>query len=846
MFNHKNRYKILSKAIAIVLVCLFLVNDIAWALPKTSTLATQSIFNPIINAVGIQRQRQVELELSGIIAMALRGLKRDGANNNRNKYISFLNINSALDHRCDKKDFTERTLEILDSPAILENNPGKPIVIRIKPATNPGTQRYFKIIFRGDKLEDMFDASKIEVMEERADSALAATPATPTGPVAAVEKNDPRRVGMEIIEGIARKGLNLKGPITRDSLSGAIQLFKESDVENRNKIVGQITDAVIEMQREVVPSRGKEKKFGTTDLLNKAKVAGVDVCAPLDITLVWEKTSDGSLRLANFAVDAGGGATNTAKAVANNGQYFGLLKLMGNDAAAGTMVARLAKEHIIASFISTNSGQKINIIHVVENESVGGTSNLGGAIVSSVIDDLLAGVRKMLNKSPNMKWLTITAGGRILSKETPRAYSSILDIAHEHGVDALVDFNYNSSREEIKAVLEAKRKNPADIITPNMEEFILILKKTGVYIREGLSKGTITDDEIIEYSRGLIGRYNLRGVLIKRDKNGLILVLPEKVVKTAAVPVDVVSVTGAGDAANSGFMLAMVEGKSWEDAVSQANLFGAATVTMPGSSVATPEAIKHILTASPAISISNELLLLNRASVYLRNYPVDETIDLSLIPKEDLEANMKTWAYIIALNDKHGLNVNYIFESDDETYRTEAKRSLFGKIDEIKDIDHDAIKVRVTDRCRPDALQVHIMKKEDVEKLEIMSEGVLPVALSEGTALEGTPLRDFISASAIGLAQAACKIMQTEKDPHLSEVIEQEILPRMQNIYKRLFPDKDIKGIVTKETIFNMIDYNPIVRRNLAIALALPPIIRAAIQYLKDYHDRIHVLQQAA
>jgi hypothetical protein len=118
--------------------------------------------------------------------------------------------------------------------------------------------------------------------------------------------------------------------------------------------------------------------------------------------------------------------------------------------------------------------------------------------------------------------------------------------------------------------------------------------------------------------------------------------------------------------------------------------------------------------------------------------------------------------------------------------------------------------------------------------------------MSEGKALEGTPLMDFMSASAIGVAQAACKKMQIEKNPHLEEALEQEILPRMQHTYQRLFPDKDIKAIVTKETLIDMISNNSVVRKNLAIALALPPIIRAAIQYLKDYHDRIHLLQQAA
>jgi len=240
--------------------------------------------------------------------------------------------------------------------------------------------------------------------------------------------------------------------------------------------------------------------------------------------------------------------------------------------------------------------------------------------------------------------------------------------------------------------------------------------------------------------------------------------------------------------------------------------------------------------------ISDNLKVLRRASRYLDKYPVDETINLSLIPKEDLEENMKTWARIIALHNSYGLDVNYIFKSDDEGYGAEAKRMLFDKINKISSkthIDADKLKARVTDICRPNALQVHIMRKENLEKLKVIPEGVLPIAMSEGMTLEGTPLRDFMSASTIGLAQAACKRMQIEGDPRLIEAIEQHILPRMRHIYQRLFPDQDIKEIITKETILNMIDDNPIVRRNLAIALALPPIIRLSIEYLKDYHDKL-------
>ncbi len=61
MFICKNRYSVLSKAIAVALVCLFLVNDIAWSNPidhssSNATLAAQSRLKPFFEKYGLDFQ----------------------------------------------------------------------------------------------------------------------------------------------------------------------------------------------------------------------------------------------------------------------------------------------------------------------------------------------------------------------------------------------------------------------------------------------------------------------------------------------------------------------------------------------------------------------------------------------------------------------------------------------------------------------------------------------------------------------------------------------------------------------------------------------------------------------
>ena len=138
-------------------------------------------------------------------------------------------------------------------------------------------------------------------------------------------------------------------------------------------------------------------------------------------------------------------------------------------------------------------------------------------------------------------------------------------------------------------------------------------------------------------------------------------------------------------------------------------------------------------------------------------------------------------------------------------------------------------------------LKVHIMDVEKLKKMRTLDKDVLPVAMLKG---EKGELIDFAAAHASGIAQAVCKKLKMEDNPRrLQEVIKNEILPVMQKIYERLFPNEDIKELVTKQTIFNMIDENPIVRKNLAIALALPPILRMAIE---QYFENLQLLLQYA
>ena len=198
---------------------------------------------------------------------------------------------------------------------------------------------------------------------------------------------------------------------------------------------------------------------------------------------------------------------------------------------------------------------------------------------------------------------------------------------------------------------------------------------------------------------------------------------------------------------------------------------------------------------------------------------------------------MKTWAYLMALHDKAGLDINYIFESDDEEYRGEAIRYLTAMVGT------ETLKQRINrPHSDPRALTVSIVKLEALKNMESIEKNVFPVAMSDGADDANIPLRDFSSALAIGLAQAGCAKVKIETPGEFDEAVS-GAYQKMLSIYKRLLNMQEDE--FTPETLKDIIE-SPAIRLNHAIALALPPIVRLAFEYLKDYHERLHLLLESA
>ncbi len=123
---------------------------------------------------------------------------------------------------------------------------------------------------------------------------------------------------------------------------------------------------------------------------------------------------------------------------------------------------------------------------------------------------------------------------------------------------------------------------PCTLDTPMVREVLAQVDVFAPNAGEALRlTGTSTVGDALEVLAGLVGT-----VVVKRGGAGAAAVQEGKRYDVAAVPVDVLDTTGAGDCFNAGFVHARLAGWQLPDCLAAGVACGAAAVTGPGSSAA--------------------------------------------------------------------------------------------------------------------------------------------------------------------------------------------------------------------------------------------------------------------
>ncbi|MGD2279314.1 MAG: hypothetical protein PVH45_04375, partial [Candidatus Omnitrophota bacterium] len=257
--------------------------------------------------------------------------------------------------------------------------------------------------------------------------------------------------------------------------------------------------------------------------------------------------------------------------------------------------------------------------------------------------------------------------------------------------------------------------------------------------------------------------------------------------------------------------------------------------------------------------------------------PVDVVVDLSLIPKDDIENNAESWAYLVLLCRKLK-NVNFRFELPDLKGKAKKReelqfdignmarkgdfeKALRRKIEEKKvfvsggiDVD-ELFKTRINNpEERPDRIEIPIWNEEWLEWMKKAGESLkpyqYPVALKEFTTIKnkGVALRNLEAALVIGLAKASMVIARRVGAEEL-QGRKKSLLKKLNDLYKVIFDDK--MPLLELEDLDSMIynkgdDHGSRVRINDALTFALPPMVRMPLEALSEYQKLIHSYLRAA
>lgn len=240
-----------------------------------------------------------------------------------------------------------------------------------------------------------------------------------------------------------------------------------------------------------------------------------------------------------FALGPGGKGSNQAVATARLGSNSALVALIGTDKLASIATDLYAAEGVDASLLKTREERATGVGFIILNDKgenfiildMGANELMDAAAVD-------VGENRIRASDVVMTVLEIPTVAAARAMELGRKYGArtILNPAPARALPDTIFAN-------------------VDYLTPNESELRILL-------------GLPADDP--RSSRELAGELRRRGVknvVVTLGRTGALVLTDELDIMVPAVAVDVVDTTGAGDAFNSGFAVALAEGRDIIDAV---------------------------------------------------------------------------------------------------------------------------------------------------------------------------------------------------------------------------------------------------------------------------------------
>ena len=241
---------------------------------------------------------------------------------------------------------------------------------------------------------------------------------------------------------------------------------------------------------------------------------------------------------ADFDMGPGGKGSNQAVGTARLGARSSLLAILGDDKLASIAIDLYAAEGVDASLVTTRTDRATGVGFIILNDKG----------ENFIILDM--GANELMDAA------TVDTGEERISEsdvvmtvlEVPiPAAARAMELGRKHGAKTIL--NPAPARPLPDAIFAS-----VDYLTPNESELRILL-------------GLPADDR--SSSRELAEELRRRGVhnvVVTLGRSGALILTDELDAAVPAVPVEVTDTTGAGDAFNSGFAVALAEGRDIVDA----------------------------------------------------------------------------------------------------------------------------------------------------------------------------------------------------------------------------------------------------------------------------------------
>jgi ribokinase len=241
----------------------------------------------------------------------------------------------------------------------------------------------------------------------------------------------------------------------------------------------------------------------------------------------------------DFDMGPGGKGSNQAVGTARLGARSSLLAILGTDKLASIATDLYAAEGVDTSLVMARGERATGVGFIILND-------MGENFI--ILD---MGANELLDAATVDKAEARIAESDVVMTvlEVPTAAAArAMELGRRHGARTIL--NPAPARQLPDAIFAS-----VDYLTPNESELRILL---GLPADDGRSSRELAAE---------LRRRGVRNVVVTLGRSGALILTDDLDVMVPAVPVDVTDTTGAGDAFNSGFAVALAEGRGIVDAV---------------------------------------------------------------------------------------------------------------------------------------------------------------------------------------------------------------------------------------------------------------------------------------